>query len=228
MPATQVLGGRPAVASAEGQAVSIDIDGIRSGNRDVGSFRWGSRVSAASRRGLGLALFYVVLLSVFAFALSPPLAAASGYHRQPKHNHTYVHRVLKKSTVILSPKSVRLLRGNPASGQTLTLAPGARPPRLGAALVLPPSAKAPDGVLGVVISRRKLGRSWKLALKPGTLDSAYSSFHAHLDAPLGEAVAAPNGRAQARRSATSPRASPATGPRSGTRSRPTSTSPKCT
>lgn len=191
LPATQVLGGRPAVASAEGQAVSIDIDGIRSGNRDVGSFRWGSRVSAASRRGLGLALFYVVLLSVFAFALSPPLAAASGYHRQPKHNHTYVHRVLKKSTVILSPKSVRLLRGNPASGQTLTLAPGARPPRLGAALVLPPSAKAPDGVLGVVISRRKLGRSWKLALKPGTLDSAYSSFHAHLDAPLGEAVAAP-------------------------------------
>lgn len=85
-------------------------------------------------------------------------------------------------------RSVRSVTGDPASQQVIILAKGTRGPPVGGALVLGPSKKAPDGVLGIVTSRRRRhDGSLRLATKPGTLDSAYTSFHARLDTTLGAA-----------------------------------------
>jgi hypothetical protein len=88
-------------------------------------------------------------------------------------------------------RSVRSVTGDPADGQIIVLAKGTRGPRVGGALVLGPSKKAPKGVLGIVTSRRRRHNgSLRLVTKPGTLDSAYKSFHAHLDTTLGAAESA--------------------------------------
>ena len=70
----------------------------------------------------------------------------------------------------------------------LTQRANAPPP--GGALVLSPSSKAPQGVLGIVTSRRRLPNgSVRVTTKPGTLDGAFKSFDIRLDTTLGEAKA---------------------------------------
>lgn len=145
---------------------------------------------------LALALAVALLVATSASALSAgsplPLASAArhAHHHKTsgkhKHHRNYVHRVAKKTTAMPSTSHVLSVSGDPAAQQSIVLAKGTRGPPVGGALVLGPSKQAPDGVLGVVTSRRRLHNgSLLLVTQPGTLESAYKSFHAHLDTTLG-------------------------------------------
>jgi hypothetical protein len=75
------------------------------------------------------------------------------------------------------------------SGNVVALAKGARVPAVGAALLLDPSASAPDGLLGVVTSvAHSSDGTTTVTTRPGTLEDAYSSFDAHLNGTIGQLV----------------------------------------
>jgi hypothetical protein len=98
-----------------------------------------------------------------------------------------VKSVMRPSTVQPSPGRVLSVSGSPGGSTVVVLGPGARVPAVGAALVMDASAKAPDGLLGVVRSAaRAPDGSTNVTTTPGTLEDAYSSFEAHLNGTLGQ------------------------------------------
>jgi Regulator of chromosome condensation (RCC1) repeat len=101
-----------------------------------------------------------------------------------------VKSILRKSAVQLPANKVLSVSGTPSSTSVIVLARNSRVPAVGGALVLMPSTKTPDGLLGVVSSISRLpGGSVRVVTRRGTLEDAYSSFDAHLNGELGELLA---------------------------------------
>lgn len=118
-----------------------------------------------------------------------------------KHRKVVVRKVVKSTTAMPSARQVRSVKGSPEGETIAILARGVSAPPVGVTLVIPPSAKAPDGVLGIVVARRNLGSgAVRLVTRPGTLDSAYKSFHAHLEGSLGQLVEGDEAEARAQSS----------------------------
>jgi hypothetical protein len=74
---------------------------------------------------------------------------------------------------------------------TVVLAPTARVPRVGAALVVEPGARVPQGLVGVVTAVARVSDGVAVTTKPGTLEDAYSSFSADVNGRLGELAEGP-------------------------------------
>jgi alpha-tubulin suppressor-like RCC1 family protein/uncharacterized membrane protein YgcG len=98
-----------------------------------------------------------------------------------------VQSTLRTSTVQPSTRDIVSVTATPDSSTVVVLAKGARVPAIGASLLIDSSAKAPNGLLGVVTAvTRSSDGSTSVTTKPGTLEDAYSSFDAHLNGTLGQ------------------------------------------
>lgn len=97
-----------------------------------------------------------------------------------------VQSTLRASTAKPSSAQILSVNGNPDGTTVVQLAKGARVPAVGSALVIDPSSKAPNGLLGVVTSVSSSSGATTVMTRPGTLEDAYSSFDAHLSGKLGE------------------------------------------
>lgn len=82
------------------------------------------------------------------------------------------------------PADLVRVSGKPAQGQTLVLRGRSAAPRVGAPLVAPVSAKAPEGVLGVVTALRRSGGQLLIQTKPAALDRVYRRLEVSLDSPV--------------------------------------------
>ena len=97
-----------------------------------------------------------------------------------------VRSVKRRSTSTPPSRRVLKVTGNPANSEVVVLASGVSVPHVGGTLVLPPSRKALHGVLGVVTAvAHRRGRT-VVRTRPGTLQDAYKSFHAHLQGSLAQ------------------------------------------
>jgi alpha-tubulin suppressor-like RCC1 family protein len=100
-----------------------------------------------------------------------------------------VHSVLRSTTAEPSARVVKSVTGSPSGTQTTVLGLGAGTPRVGGALVLGASSRAPNGLLGAITSVKRLaGGSTEVTTRPGTLEDAYSSFDAQINGDLGQLV----------------------------------------
>jgi hypothetical protein len=107
-----------------------------------------------------------------------------------------LHRTLRRTTVQASAGEVQGVSGSPNGAQAVVLGRGAAVPRVGGALVLGASRRAPEGLLGVVTGVKRLSDgSAQVTTKPGTLEDAYSAFDAQINGTLGELVSADAGSA---------------------------------
>ena len=112
---------------------------------------------------------------------------ASAAHSVMPSAPVSVQSTLRSSTVQPAEGDVVSVSGEASEVATVVLAKGARVPAVGAALVIDVSAKAPNGVLGIVTAlKHEPNGQTQVATKPGTLEDAYSSFDAHLNGTLGE------------------------------------------
>jgi len=101
--------------------------------------------------------------------------AASGYWLSAARTVSSV--APKPTTTVLAAGDVTAVSGDADATQAVTLAPGAVVPSVGHVLVAPPSAAAPDGLLGTVTAvTAGPGGATVVTLTPATLDQAYSAF----------------------------------------------------
>ena len=113
--------------------------------------------------------------------------AVSAAHTVKAKSPVSVQSTLRASTVQPPEDDVVSVSAPTGGDISVVLAKGARIPAVGAALVLDVSAKAPQGVLGLVtaVAHESNGQT-AVMTKPATLEDAYSSFDAHLNGSLGE------------------------------------------
>jgi hypothetical protein len=98
-----------------------------------------------------------------------------------------IKEVLRRGSVMPPARRVASVSGDPSDGQSVVLAHGTRAPVVGGVLVLAPSAKAPQGLLGVVTRVQHLpGGAVKLTTRPGSLDEAFSVFKASVSGTLAD------------------------------------------
>jgi hypothetical protein len=126
---------------------------------------------------------FVVLM--IAAGSAPALPKGHGGHRR---RHTAkVHTVARPSTVELRPSQIRSVLSGPSGTVRIGLAPGVKSPAPGHVVVVAPTAKAPEGVLGTVTASRRLADGVsQIVTSPATLESAYSSYRIKVETDLGE------------------------------------------
>ncbi len=97
----------------------------------------------------------------------------------------------RAGTVEVAAADVADVTGDPAATQTLTLEASSPHPKVRQTMVVPSSARVPDGALGRVLSvRPRAGGKTAVRLAPATLDEAYSKVEYHVSGSLaGDAAA---------------------------------------
>ena len=103
---------------------------------------------------------------------------------------------LRKGALEVDARAVVRVTGDPAEGQTVVLRAGRAEPRVGAPIVVAISARARDGVLGIVSAVRQVGGHFVVSTKPAALDQVYRDLKVRIDSPLG-LIPAATGRAEA-------------------------------